>query len=108
MGAGKYNTGAQIAQTIFGINRVQVIAASAVGALIIGFFARLPRFSVKPETDERDHVCEHVTKHEPRLPSFAEESCNLIVVLVVVVTRLSSCSRVFSPRDVLHLQSLPS
>lgn len=44
MGAGKYNTGAQITQTIFGINRAQVIAAAAVGALIIGFFARLPRF----------------------------------------------------------------
>jgi hypothetical protein len=44
MGAGKYITGAQITQTNFGINRVQVIAAAAVGALIIGLFARLPRF----------------------------------------------------------------
>lgn len=41
MGARKYNTGAQIALTIFRINRVQVIAASAVGALIFGLFARL-------------------------------------------------------------------
>lgn len=52
MGACKYNTGAQIAQTIFGISRVQVIATAAVGALIIGIFARLPRLSRPGETGD--------------------------------------------------------
>ena len=52
MGACKYNTGAQIAHTIFGINRVQVIAAAAAaaaaGALITRFFARLSPVSQQP------------------------------------------------------------
>lgn len=41
MGAHKYNAGAQITQTIFGISRDQVTAAAAVGALIIA----IPRLS---------------------------------------------------------------
>ncbi len=92
MGAGMYNTGALIAQTIFGINRVQVIAAAAVGALFVGLFARCPRPRFPrcnhsgPVHDRRarDHVDVHVTKHEPRLPGFAQV-CFAIPSPVVVI-----------------------
>jgi hypothetical protein len=105
MGAGKYDTGAQITQTIFGISRVQVIAAAAAGALICASsLGSRDVFTPGPGMGARDHVYRHVTKHEPRRPSFGFT----IWSLVVVVTHLSSCSRVFSPRDVLRLQSLPS
>jgi len=46
-------------------------------ALLSSAFLRVfPRFlsnPVKPGTGGRDHVDKHVTKHEPRLASIAEE-----------------------------------
>lgn len=76
MGAGKYNTGAQIAQTIFGINRVQVIAASAVGALIV--FGRLPRASSPGRTRSCDLSRDKTRTASAQFPRRKMLLCDLI------------------------------
>ena len=73
MGAGKYNTGAQITHTILGSAG---FGGGGGGRSYHRHFCAVFLGSrdspVSPETGGRDHVNEHVTKHEPRLASFAE------------------------------------